>query len=177
MRSSKTYFNKSLTSIWILALFTMVGLFLIAAASDIPMATNGLSNKKTQLAWFKGQWEYKDEDSFLQINIDPKWTYEDKQMVHVSDYCQSLIADFLLFEWQDGCLSFTQGIEKSYPYDLPRIFQIELKIQISGTDTLLIYEAVEAECQNYQYFQLKKTAPSPSPIIESLYQNNISYDL
>ncbi len=101
----------------------------------------------------------------LSLQIDANRVLGDRALIVVSEYCQPGQAEYLHFSLVFNHLELVGASAAGCVFDIPQIESMEIKWVEDEGDTILIYEAREAEYQNFQMERLvrqKQTLAQPS---------------
>lgn len=92
----------------------------------------------------------------LMIEIDPSKTLGGQALVVVSEYCRPEMVQYLHFELVFDHLEFVGASTDGCFFDMPMIDYMEIRFEVEGNDTILIYEAQEMEYEFQQSERMRR---------------------
>lgn len=92
----------------------------------------------------------------LMIEIDPSKTLGGQALIIVSEYCRPEMVQYLHFELVFDHLEFVGASTDGCFFDLPKIDYMEIRFEVEGNDTILIYEAQEMEYEFQQSERMRR---------------------
>lgn len=93
------------------------------------------------------------------ITIEPHNISGDKIRIQINDYYLPGIIDYLWFRLDKDKLVYTEASYDDCFFDLTRIEYIHIWTAMKGADPVLVYEAREAEYQNFVFRKLTRITP------------------
>ena len=100
----------------------------------------------------------KEQEADLTIHIDPSRIFDHQALVMVSEYCRSESLQYLQFKLVQDRLELVGGNSNGCFFDLPRIDLMQIRYQVEGQDTVLVYEVKEVEYAHEQVLRLRKNS-------------------
>lgn len=97
-----------------------------------------------------------EREADLMIEIDPSKTLGGQALIVVSEYCRPELVQYLHFELVFDHLEFVGASTDGCFFDMPRIDYMEIRFEVEGNDTILIYEAQEMEYEFQQTERMRR---------------------
>lgn len=97
-----------------------------------------------------------EREADVMIEIDPSKTLGGQALIVVSEYCRPELVQYLHFELVFDHLELVGASTDGCFFDMPRIDYMEIRFEVEGNDTILIYEAQEMEYEFQQTERMRR---------------------
>lgn len=97
-----------------------------------------------------------EREADLMIEIDPSKTLGGQALIVVSEYCRPELVQYLHFELVFDHLELVGASTDGCFFDMPKIDYMEIRFEVEGNDTIVIYEAQEMEYEFQQSERMRR---------------------